>query len=707
MPEEVDLQRLLVSMEANYKKFERELQKANGVAARQTRAIESNFERMNTRISGFLSSTTRLAGQLGVALGGAAIVRQIRAAVQAVSDLGDAAAAAGISAERLQVFRHHLELNGAEAEDADDAIRRFNKGLGDVAQTGGGPAAAALRALRINIHDANGELRSTDDVLLEVWDKLGRVEDASQLASIAADLFGNDAGPRLAAALRTGVDGLNQTEEAMRRVGRVISDEGVAKAQTLADGLDVLSGIIRDRFANAVINAAGGVEDFIPQMEGLGSKIGDIFDLISRNSHLIDNLVGGLVGLRIAGPIGGLIGALVPEVAKLFSATDEAAAATRRHEEATAALAADLAASQGFTVDQTRQFIAEKEAALQAADAVLQLAIAHQQAALDAGTANIWGEEWNQMELDIRHRMEEVQALRAAIGDARARLPPALPGTTNVRSEAQGQPVWVHDADLPPLYNAGVVADRSPAGETVPPPWRDPPPGTEPFDPTLGGGAGTAEAMAARLQALRDTVATEKQIEEQGFQERLAALQEFIDAGAISREDAAALEQQLTQQHADRLLEIERENAELRAQVRQQFFSAVSQFMGAMSQLIGTEGEKQLRLSKAFATAEVAINTAQGISQALKEGPGRFIKAAAIAASGAAQIAAIHRARPGNATAPSVGAGGAGGGTGPTRTLIVQGFGRGAFFTSDMVRDLMDEIVEAQRDGAKIIYEPT
>jgi hypothetical protein len=45
-----DLERLVVAMEARTREFERQLARANGVANRQARAIETRFQAMNRNL---------------------------------------------------------------------------------------------------------------------------------------------------------------------------------------------------------------------------------------------------------------------------------------------------------------------------------------------------------------------------------------------------------------------------------------------------------------------------------------------------------------------------------------------------------------------------------------------------------------------------------------------------------------------------------
>lgn len=99
-------------------------------------------------------------------------------------------------------------------------------------------------------------------------------------------------------------------------------------------------------------------------------------------------------------------------------------------------------------------------------------------------------------------------------------------------------------------------------------------------------------------------------------------------------------------------------------------------------------------------------------SQRLSRGFHRLALAASTAAIGFAQVARIKSTNPGSGSRPSLGGGSAAkastqtGGTaassGPSQSVFtnVQGKSR---FTVDEVNDLMEQLIERQRDGAQLV----
>jgi hypothetical protein len=117
--------------------------------------------------------------------------------------------------------------------------------------------------------------------------------------------------------------------------------------------------------------------------------------------------------------------------------------------------------------------------------------------------------------------------------------------------------------------------------------------------------------------------------------------------------------------------------------------------------------------NKAAAIASAIINTAVGITKALSAYPPpyNFAMAALVAASGAAQLAAIRSTSStgggGAAPSASTGTGSAGASApaaaAPTQTLNVVGIDRNSLFTGDAVRGIAQSLIDYQKDGGRVI----
>lgn len=177
-----------------------------------------------------------------------------------------------------------------------------------------------------------------------------------------------------------------------------------------------------------------------------------------------------------------------------------------------------------------------------------------------------------------------------------------------------------------------------------------------PIDVPTFSDAGAAAQSASRLEALRQSLMTEQQLEMDSHAKRLEEIQKFYESGAILRGEYDTLLLAAQQQHADKMTEITQKQVEKEAKIREQLVGNVASIFGSLSTLAESFGEKGLVAAKAFAVAEAVVNTAQGITKALAQGGILgFAGAAAVAAAGAAQIATILSASKGSSSKPSAG----------------------------------------------------
>jgi hypothetical protein len=115
----------------------------------------------------------------------------------------------GMSSQQLQQFEDAARLAGGSADDMTESL----KGLHDAtvrALEGQDPQTLAyFSQLGVNLRDANGQMRSTADLLPEVMQKLEGIKDPTDRARIATALLGG-AGMKLVESLRVSGQALGQ-----------------------------------------------------------------------------------------------------------------------------------------------------------------------------------------------------------------------------------------------------------------------------------------------------------------------------------------------------------------------------------------------------------------------------------------------------------------------------------------------------------------
>ena len=217
------------------------------------------------RFRGVASAAGELAGR--VALLGAGIVSMATLAGGALIGLGmsfadttgaigDLAEQTGATRERIQELNYAATLTGATTEDVASGLQSFSKNIG-LAAMGTGRAKDVLEGFGIALKNNRGQMRSTDELLADVADKLQRVKDPATRAAAASRLFGG-AGAKLLPMLKEGSQGLANFSAEARRLGLVIDDASVRAGEEFGDALDRLklsfTGV-RNTIGSAVIPA--------------------------------------------------------------------------------------------------------------------------------------------------------------------------------------------------------------------------------------------------------------------------------------------------------------------------------------------------------------------------------------------------------------------------------------------------------------------
>lgn len=223
-------------------------------------------------MSGFgtaLGSVTRLLGTFGVAVGAAAIVRFGINALNAAGGLGELAEQLGVTTDNLQVYQFAAAQAGVSTGELESSLAIFSRTIGDAAK-GNKTAIDSFNALGVGVLDAQGKLRSTDDVLRDVAEAIARIEDPALRAAAAQDVFGRG-GQRLLPILSGGAGGLERLSAEAKRLGLVLDEDAIDAADRAGDELAKFQLRI-DRLAQRVAAAlAGPFNDFVDWMERVGA----------------------------------------------------------------------------------------------------------------------------------------------------------------------------------------------------------------------------------------------------------------------------------------------------------------------------------------------------------------------------------------------------------------------------------------------------
>ncbi|MFG1465266.1 hypothetical protein V5F77_20490 [Xanthobacter sp. DSM 24535] len=276
-----DVERLVVSMEAQFTKYEKALARIERLTGTTTARMETRFKDMekgvSTRIGATLGSLGSLAG-IGTILGGlslAGLIEQLRSVAGQFAEIADVADRTGLGTEQIQELRYAAEMAGGDVKDLDSGVVKFSKGLSDAAR-GTGDLEKVLRANGVAIKGVNGNARSTIDVLYDYADLIKNAKNPQDALNIATMAFGRSAGPALVVALQGGAEGLRTAANEGRAFGAVADDAIIRKAADIDDAFVRMSRAIKVQAGGALIEGADAVRQYQNAIIGLAAAVGAV-----------------------------------------------------------------------------------------------------------------------------------------------------------------------------------------------------------------------------------------------------------------------------------------------------------------------------------------------------------------------------------------------------------------------------------------------
>ncbi len=186
---EKEAQKIINSLEKAYRKAEKDAAKA---AQKQKKELEKVSRQANK--TGKALSKSMKGAAAGFAIAGAAVLAFQQNIADLSNQLVDASAKTGIAVDTLAGLRLAAEGSGLSFENLEAGLIKLPSLMTDAAN-GSKKAKSAFDNLGVSVQKTDGTLRSSDDVLKDIFHSLQSIESAEEKAAAAADLFGQRAGP--------------------------------------------------------------------------------------------------------------------------------------------------------------------------------------------------------------------------------------------------------------------------------------------------------------------------------------------------------------------------------------------------------------------------------------------------------------------------------------------------------------------------------
>lgn len=219
-----DLAKLVVKLEAQTAQYMAQLEKAN-------KRLEKFDRRAEISAGKIAKGVAVAAAAAGVAFAGMAL-----RAVQAADDMGKLAQSSGIAVESLSQLEYATSLSGTSLDELTIGMNKLTKQAVEAAK-GSSSAAKAFAAIGVSVKNADGSMKDTEQLMLDVADRFSQIEDGAAKAALAQELFGKS-GTKLIPFLNQGRTGIEALKNEADKLGLTITGKAAKAAEEFNDNLD-------------------------------------------------------------------------------------------------------------------------------------------------------------------------------------------------------------------------------------------------------------------------------------------------------------------------------------------------------------------------------------------------------------------------------------------------------------------------------------
>lgn len=248
----------------------------------------SKTEQKAEGLTGKLGSGIKTAAKWGTAIVGAATVvgagmmAMANKTAEATDHIDKMSQKIGISREAYQELDFVTSQCGGSVDNLKNGMKTLTNQM-QMASQGSKTATSAFDALGLSWEDGNGKLKDQETMMWEAFTALQNVEDQTQKAALATDLFGK-AGTDLMPMLNGATGSIEEMRQKAHELGLVLSDDTIDAGVKFTDTMDQLKrsfstiGVeIGGAFLPLLQQVAEGVINAMPTIKEV---IGEVVDFI-------------------------------------------------------------------------------------------------------------------------------------------------------------------------------------------------------------------------------------------------------------------------------------------------------------------------------------------------------------------------------------------------------------------------------------------
>lgn len=195
----------------------------------------------------------------------------------------------GMSRKAFQEWDYIMSQNGGSVESLQMGFKTLTTQIEGI-QKGSKDSIKAFSSLGVSVKDANGQLRSQDDIFNDTIRKLQQIKNPTQKAMLANRLFGRSAA-ELRPLLNKEAEAVDELRDKANRLGLIVSDKDIKNAVILRDTFDTFGRAFQAKFASSMMKLmplfTKLLDKIIPVMEELTIYFEDLSKTITNSPAFI------------------------------------------------------------------------------------------------------------------------------------------------------------------------------------------------------------------------------------------------------------------------------------------------------------------------------------------------------------------------------------------------------------------------------------
>lgn len=296
---------LLLRLKAETADFQQDLARASASATSSFGKITDSAKYMKVALAGIASS---------------AVVVGLEQMAKGVIDNGDnlykMSQKIGVSVESLGALEHAAKLSDVSMEGLQTGLKKLSTAMLESA-AGGRDQAALFRTLGVESKAAEGALRPTQDVLLDLADKFAAMDDGALKSALAVKLFGKS-GLDLIPLLNAGRAGIAEMTDEADRMGLVISTKTGKEMEEFNDNLTRMQAQtqgIKNTFMSSLMPLLLDIErGMLKSATATGSMKNEILGLVKSQSTIEGWAESAATGIAHVVDVFSLLKAIIVEI---------------------------------------------------------------------------------------------------------------------------------------------------------------------------------------------------------------------------------------------------------------------------------------------------------------------------------------------------------------------------------------------------------